>query len=201
MSLYGRKGPTTSCTFSPGDSATQQSQADVQERIFSQLDWRIVYGSGMYRNQYPGILSQRRPRWNSGRKMLCEEIQKVIKQDDVYKIQSVLKKRRNGRRVQYLVKRFGYPESFNSWIFKQDLQKRRFAVWSGSLGNGTEWHGHPIVLGHLWKKDTSIGDRISVSGTHPVHSYRSQHLHLDGRIGEQYFVDGIVEELFGELFT
>jgi hypothetical protein len=58
----------------------------------------------------------------------AEEIQKVIKQDDVYKIQSVLRKRRKGRRVQYLVKRFGYPESFNSWIFKQDLQKRRFAV-------------------------------------------------------------------------
>ena len=34
----------------------------------------------------------------------AEEIQKVIKQDDVYKIQSVLKKRRKGRRVQYLVK-------------------------------------------------------------------------------------------------
>ena len=54
----------------------------------------------------------------------AEEIQKVIKQDDVYKIQSVLKKRRKGRRVQYLVKWLGYPESFNSWIFKQDLQKR-----------------------------------------------------------------------------
>ena len=51
------------------------------------------------------------------------------------------------------------------------------------------------------KKDTSIGDRISVSGTHPVHGYRSQHLQLDGRIGEQYFVDGTVEQLFGILVT
>jgi hypothetical protein len=50
-------------------------------------------------------------------------------------------------------------------------------------------------LDRLWKKDTSIGDRISVSGTHPVHGYRSQHLQLDGRIGEQYFVDGTVEQL------
>ena len=58
----------------------------------------------------------------------AEEIQKVIKQDDVYKIQSVLKKRRKGRRVQYLVKWLGYPEFFNSWIFKQDLQKRGVAV-------------------------------------------------------------------------
>jgi hypothetical protein len=61
-------------------------------------------------------------------KCYAEEIQKVIKQDDVYKIQSVLKKRRKGRPVQYLVKLLGYPESFNSWIFKQDLQKRGVAV-------------------------------------------------------------------------
>ena len=61
----------------------------------------------------------------------AEEIQKVIKQDDVYKIQSVLKKRRKGRRVQYLVKWLGYPESFNrtykseasvdDWPFKRRL--------------------------------------------------------------------------------
>jgi hypothetical protein len=56
-------------------------------------------------------------------------------------------------------------------------------------------------LGRLWKKDTSMGDRISMSGTHPVHGYRSQHLQLDGRIGEQYFVDGTVEQLFGILVT
>jgi hypothetical protein len=46
----------------------------------------------------------------------AEEMQKVIKQDDAYKIQSALKKRRKGRRVQYLEKWLGYPESVNSWI-------------------------------------------------------------------------------------
>ena len=53
----------------------------------------------------------------------AEEIQKVIKTDDVYKIEIISKKRKKGRRVQYLVKWLGYPESFNSWIFKHDLQK------------------------------------------------------------------------------
>jgi hypothetical protein len=52
-----------------------------------------------------------------------EELQKAIKTDDVYKIEPILKKRKMGQRVQYLVKWLGYPESFNSWIFKQDLQK------------------------------------------------------------------------------
>jgi hypothetical protein len=63
----------------------------------------------------------------------------VIKQDDVYKIQSVLKKRRKGRRVQYLVKWLGYPESFNSWIFKQDLQKRGVAG-PGCCSENSPWN-------------------------------------------------------------
>ena len=58
----------------------------------------------------------------------AEELQKVIKTDDVYKIEPILKKRKKGRRVQYLVKWLGYQESFNIWIFKQDLQKRGVAV-------------------------------------------------------------------------
>ena len=127
----------------------------------------------------------------------AEELQKVIKTDDVYKNEPILKKRKKGRRVQYLVKWLGYQESFNSWIFKQDLQKRGVAVWSVSIANGTEWHGEYIVVGGLWKEDSTFGGGIFVSGTHPVHGYRSQHLQLDGRIGEQYLVDGLVEQLSG----
>ena len=67
-----------------------------------------------------------------------EELQKVIKTDDVYKIETILKKRKKGRKDQYLVKWLGYPESFNSWIVKQDLQKRGVTVGSVSLVNGTE---------------------------------------------------------------
>jgi hypothetical protein len=58
----------------------------------------------------------------------AEELQKVIKTDDVYKIETILKKRKKERRVQYLVNWLGYPDTFNSWIFKQDLQKRGAAV-------------------------------------------------------------------------
>jgi hypothetical protein len=49
----------------------------------------------------------------------------------------------------------------------------------------------------LWKEDSKFGGRIFVSGTHPVHGYRSQYLQLDGRIGEQYLVDGLVKQLSG----
>ena len=53
-----------------------------------------------------------------------EELQNVIKKDDVYKIEMILKKIKKRRRVQYLVKWLRYPDTFNSWIFKQDLQKK-----------------------------------------------------------------------------
>lgn len=46
------------------------------------------------------------------------EIQKVNKDDDVYKIEKVLAERRRGRGKQVLVKWRGYPDSFNSWINK-----------------------------------------------------------------------------------
>ena len=54
-----------------------------------------------------------------------------------------------------------------------------------------------MVLCDLWKEDSTIGGRIFVSGTHSVDGYRSQHLQLDGQMGEQYLVDGLVEQLSG----
>ena len=39
-----------------------------------QVIFKSGRGSEMHRNQTPGILSQRRPRWNSGRNILCRRI-------------------------------------------------------------------------------------------------------------------------------
>ena len=40
----------------------------------------------------------------------------MIKPDDVYEVEKILKKRNRGRNVQYLVKWLGYPSEFNSWV-------------------------------------------------------------------------------------
>ena len=45
-----------------------------------------------------------------------KELQKVIKSDDVYEVEKILKKRGRGKNVQYLVKWLGYPNKFNSWV-------------------------------------------------------------------------------------
>ena len=46
-----------------------------------------------------------------------QELQKVTKQDDdVYDIEEVVKTRKRGGKVEYLVKGKGYPTKFNSWV-------------------------------------------------------------------------------------
>ena len=45
-----------------------------------------------------------------------KELQKVIKRDDTYEVEKILKKKGRGNNVQYLVKWFGYPNKFNSWV-------------------------------------------------------------------------------------
>ena len=50
-----------------------------------------------------------------------QEVQKVVKNDNIYKIESILKKRKRKKLQEYFVKWLGYPDSFNSWIHKRDL--------------------------------------------------------------------------------
>ena len=45
-----------------------------------------------------------------------EELQKVIKEDDVYEVEKILKKRGKGKNKEVYVKWLGYPTKFNSWI-------------------------------------------------------------------------------------
>ena len=45
-----------------------------------------------------------------------EELQKVIKEDDVYEIEKIVKRRGKGKNAEVLVKWLGYPTKFNSWI-------------------------------------------------------------------------------------
>ena len=127
--LYGRKGPKISCKFSPGDRVRlSKAKRTFKKGYLPNWTEELFTVVKCIETRPPVYLVKDDHGEILEGTFYAEEIQKVIKQDDVYKIQSVLKKRRKGRRVQYLVKWLGYPESFNSWIFKQDLQKRGVAV-------------------------------------------------------------------------
>ena len=47
----------------------------------------------------------------------AQELQKIDKSDNVYRIERVLKEEKN----RIFVKWLGYPDSFNSWVLKKDL--------------------------------------------------------------------------------
>jgi transposase InsO family protein len=51
------------------------------------------------------------------------ELQKVIKEDDVYKVDQILKKRKRNGVTEFFVSWLGYPVSFNSWIKQSDILK------------------------------------------------------------------------------
>ena len=44
------------------------------------------------------------------------ELQVVTKTDDVFVVESVIKSRKRGSKIEYFVKWRGYPEKFNSWV-------------------------------------------------------------------------------------
>jgi hypothetical protein len=52
-----------------------------------------------------------------------KELQKIIKEDDVYEIEKISKKRGRGNNVHYLVKWLGYPNKLNSWVPASEINK------------------------------------------------------------------------------
>ena len=58
------------------------------------MNWRIAYGCEMYRNQTPVYLDKDDHGEILERTFYAEELQKVIKTDDVCKIEPILKKRK-----------------------------------------------------------------------------------------------------------
>ena len=53
----------------------------------------------------------------------AEELQKVDKSDDIYKIGKILAEKKENGKVKVLVKWLGYDKKFNSWILKSELRK------------------------------------------------------------------------------
>ena len=50
------------------------------------------------------------------------ELQEVEKEDDVYQVERIIKKRTRKGKIEYLVKWRGYPEKFNSYVSVKDLK-------------------------------------------------------------------------------
>ena len=53
----------------------------------------------------------------------AEELQKVQKSDDIYKIEKILAEKKENGKVKVLVKWLGYDNKFNTWVPKSALRK------------------------------------------------------------------------------
>ena len=51
------------------------------------------------------------------------ELQKIINNDDVYRVEKVLRKRKRRGVTEYFVKWKGYSDKFNSWVSERDISK------------------------------------------------------------------------------
>ena len=54
-----------------------------------------------------------------------QELQRVQTkgEEEVYKIETILKTRKRGKNIEYFVKWLGYPDKYNSWIAKSDVEQ------------------------------------------------------------------------------
>jgi hypothetical protein len=48
-------------------------------------------------------------------KFYAEELQKVTKSDDIYRVEKIIKTRKRAGQLEHFVKWLGYPDKFNSW--------------------------------------------------------------------------------------
>ena len=74
------------------------------------------------------------------------EPQLIIKEDNVYDVEKMLKTRRRSNKIEYYVKGNGYPmypDKFNSWIDSCSLM-------SANVGNSTGINSRKISTKSLW---------------------------------------------------
>ena len=55
--------------------------------------------------------------------LYAEELQKVHRSDEIYKVEKILAEKKENDKVKVLVKWLGYDKKLNSWIPKSELQK------------------------------------------------------------------------------
>ena len=58
----------------------------------------------------------------------AEELQKVHKSDDIYKIETILAEKKENVKVKVLVKWLGRVKKFSSWISKSELRKLKILL-------------------------------------------------------------------------
>ena len=51
------------------------------------------------------------------------ELQHIVKTDDVYKVEKILRRKKEHGKLYYFVKWLGWPEKFSSWVAASDVTR------------------------------------------------------------------------------
>lgn len=125
LTLYGNEPPKKGCAFNVGDHVRISKAKKLfdkgylpnwSEEIFT-ISKRIPRNPPVYKltefdgDELEGIFYE-------------EELQRVETKgtEELFKIETILKKRKRGRQVEYFVKWLGYPDKYNSWVKKTDME-------------------------------------------------------------------------------
>ncbi len=122
--LYGRSLPKSKkCTLKPGDLIRiSKYKGKFEKGYLPSWSDEIFYVNKVLNTQPPRLKVEDEAGSVLKGSFYTWEVQKITKQDRVYRINEILKERvRNGRK-QVLVSWKGYPSSMNSWIGIKDLR-------------------------------------------------------------------------------
>ena len=72
-------------------------------------------------------------------KFYDKEMQKVSAADDIeYIIDKVIRKQKKNKKDEYIVKWYGWPDKYNSWVPAKDVKDRTFAKEKKEMSHGCE---------------------------------------------------------------
>jgi hypothetical protein len=122
--LYGAREKKERCLLQVGDQVRiSKVKRTFEKGYMPKWTEEIFVIAAVNRKHEPAMYTLRDSEQNiiEGR-FYKDELQKVLKKDNVYRIERILRERGAGRNKQYLVKWLGYPET--TWIRASNIVER-----------------------------------------------------------------------------
>ena len=114
--LYSKAKPPLKWKFDIGDTVRiKQSKRAFKKGYLPSWTEEIFTIDSRYPSDPPTYVLKDYDEEKIKGKFYAEELQKIKKTDDTFKVERVLKTRSRRGRTEYLVKWSGYPDKFNSW--------------------------------------------------------------------------------------
>jgi Integrase core domain/Chromo (CHRromatin Organisation MOdifier) domain len=114
--LYSAKKPPLKWKYAEGDTVRiKQSKRTFKKGYLPSWTEEIFFIDSRFPSDPPTYKLKDYADEKIEGKFYAEELQKISKTDDTFKVERVLKSRKRNGRTEFFVKWSGYPDKFNSW--------------------------------------------------------------------------------------